>query len=84
MNERIELTRDEEDLMLFLDTVREGFRFEDIEKNSHCVNVLDILDNLIRKDLVCGFQPYYAGFQIPKGVFHYAITRKGVEAIEWM
>ena len=79
----IELTKDEEELILFLSVNGSSFIEDILEKCMHVSKINTVLADLINKDFV---EPYLrnrdiCGFHIDMA---YALTSKGIEAIEWM
>ena len=79
----IELTKDEEELILFLSVNGSSFIEDILEKCMHVSKINTVLADLINKDFVESYvrKRDESGFYLDMA---YALTSKGIEAIEWM
>ena len=83
----IKFTRDEEEVLLFLDGKHTGSPISDIRKGcpvNSAIRVKSVLENLIRKNTVDEY--WEVKFRNNKTEMSpvYILTKKGRDAVEWM
>lgn len=78
-----ELTKDEQEIVLFLDTC-DGFDpyLRDIQKNCPVDNAESVLRGLIKMKIAKRYRAWHRGHKVSDPM--YFLTGKGKEAVEWI